>query len=374
MMRFLRSRRLPSINLLVGFLLSGLWIASCCDRKEELTYKPTPFKPAIPFYLEYYYKEPADNPTTKEGIALGKSLFSEKALSIDYTISCATCHNEKKGFADGLKVSKGVNGVLARRNAPGLTNTAFQTRFFWDGRDTSLEEQSLHPIQDPIEMGLTLNEAIARLQSNRQYPDLFFKAFGSKTVTADRIAKALAQFQRSLVSFNTKYDRFLIDQYTPTPEEKLGMDLFFQHPDPFAGLKGIRGGNCGDCHLQRTLMGRQDGFFGFHNTGLTTSGSADKGLQQITGLASDFGKFKAPPLRNVALTAPYMHDGRFNTLEEVLDHYNAEDLFTRPNVDGLITLGTNQKFGQSLMLTEPEKKAIISFLHMLTDTTLVQKP
>jgi cytochrome c peroxidase len=174
------------------------------------------------------------------------------------------------------------------------------------------------------------------------------------------------------MSFQTKYDRFLMEKYTPTSEEKLGMDLFFTHPDPFAGLAGIRGGNCGDCHLQQTLTGRPNGFESFHNTGLAVPGGNEIGLQKVTGLAADFGKFKTPSLRNIALTAPYMHNGRFATLEDVLDHYNSEELFSKPNVDILIQKGTNQKFGQSLMLTEPEKKAIIAFLHMLTDSTYIQ--
>jgi len=365
--------REQSAKIIFCFSLISIlcWGISCHKEKEDGFGNPILYKPAIPYYLENYYSEPGDNPTTTAGIELGRALFLEKQLSANNQISCATCHNPEKGFSDGFPLAKGINDVIGRRNSPGLLNVGFQKRYFWDGRDSSLEQQSLHPIQDPKEMGLSLQEAIVKLESIPKYPDLFGKTFGNKSITSDRIAKALAQFQRSLVSFGSKYDQFLLGLYTPSPVEKTGMDLFFQHPDPFAGLAGIRGGNCGDCHLSQTLMGRQDGFFGFHNNGLTDIGSADKGLQEYTGKPSDFGKFKPPPLRNIALTPPYMHDGRFNTLEEVIDHYNSEALFSRPNVDAVMTLGTNEKFGQSLLLTNQEKKAIISFLHMLTDSSFV---
>lgn len=358
------------------FGVLAIQMAGCsCSKEKETTYStPTPVSVSskLPWYIKNHYTEPTDNQTTEEGITLGEMLFNEKALSADNSISCSVCHDPKKAFADGLVVSKGINGILAPRNAPGLLNVGLQRKLFWDGRDTSLEQQSLHPIQNPDEMNLSIADAVRKLEQIPTYPDLFGKAFGDKKITGERIAKAIAQFERSLMSFKTKYDRFLMEKYTPTAEEKLGMDLFFTHPDPFAGLSGIRGGNCGDCHLPQTLTGRPNGFESFHNTGLVSTGDPETGLQKTTGLSTDFGKFKTPSLRNIALTAPYMHNGRFASLEEVLDHYNSEELFSKPNVDILIQKGTNQKFGQSLMLTEPEKKAIIAFLHMLTDSTYVQ--
>ena len=362
------------VQRLILCLLAIQLVGCGCSKEKETTYStPTPVSVSskLPWYIKTYYSEPADNPTTAEGIKLGEMLFNEKALSADNTISCAVCHDPKKAFADGLVVSKGINGILAPRNAPGLLNVGLQRKLFWDGRDTSLEQQSLHPIQNPDEMNLSIAEAVRKLEQIPTYPDLFGKAFGDQKITGDRIAKAIAQFERSLMSFKTKYDRYLLDQYTPTAEEKLGIDLFFTHPDPFVGLSGLRGGNCGDCHLPQTLTGRPNGFESFHNTGLVSTGDADIGLQKITGLSTDFGKFKTPSLRNIALTAPYMHNGQFATLEDVLDHYNDEDLFNKPNVDILIQKGTNQKFGQSLMLTTTEKKAIIAFLHMLTDSTYI---
>ena len=355
--------------------LLGLQILGCgCSKEEEITYsQPTLFSVSskLPWYIKNYYSEPAANPTTSEGIRLGEALFNEKALSADNTISCSVCHDPKKAFADGLVVSKGINGILAPRNAPGLLNVGLQRKLFWDGRDTSLEQQSLHPIQNPNEMNLSIADAVLKLKQIPAYSDLFGKAFGDKEITGERIAKAIAQYERSLISFASKYDRYLVDLYIPTAEEKLGMDLFFTHPDPFAGLSGIRGGNCGDCHLPQTLTGRPNGFEAFHNTGLLEAGGSEIGLQKVTGQSTDFGKFKTPSLRNIALTAPYMHNGKFTTLEDVLDHYNNEELFGNSNVDILIQKGTNQKFGQSLMLTSAEKKAIIAFLHMLTDSTYI---
>jgi cytochrome c peroxidase len=262
----------------------------------------------------------------------------------------------------------GIGSKIGKRNTPGLFNVGIQKKFFWDGRVNSLEEQSLHPIQDPNEMNMQLDQLITKLNSKKEYANLFGRAFGSKGISIDRVAKALAQFQRSLTSHNSKYDRYLKGQYIMTLEEQKGMTLFFQHPT--AG--SVRGGNCGDCHLPKTLSGKLDDFDGFHNTGLTELNSNDIGLKAITGKSADFGKFKTPDLRNIALTAPYMHDGRFQTLEQVLDHYNSETLFSKPNVDILIPAGRNEiSFDpiaeQSLKLTQTEKNSIITFLHTLTD-------
>lgn len=351
-----------------------IFVVSCGKEQENNSFSPTPQKPDLPYYFENLYAEPTDNPNTIEGVALGKALFFEKQLSRNGEISCATCHQPQKAFTDGLQKSEGIEGQIGPRNAPGLYNAGLFKRLFWDGRVLSLEEQSLHPIQDNKEMDLSLAEAVNRIQKIPGYVSLFQKAFGNKEVTIERIAKALAQFERSLISANSPYDKFLKGLYIPTEQEKLGMALFFTHPNPFAPPPGLRGGNCGDCHLPQVLVGNQNSFDGFHNTGLNENfdPNTDTGLEKFTGNASDRGKFKTPGLRNIALTAPYMHDGRFNTLEEVLDHYNHENLFDRPNVDPLITAGTNIRNGTSLGLTTEEKKAIIAFLHMLTDSSAIK--
>ena len=344
-----------------------------CRNNDEVTFKPpTRQSPEVPYYVKRYFSEPADNPTTQEGIALGRALFFEKQLSLDGSVSCASCHKPEYAFSDQVKVHQGIGGQTGKRNAPSLYNIGLFKRFFWDGRDTSLEQQSLHPIADPTEMGLSLVEAESRIQAIPKYPELFGKAFGTKQVSSMLIAKALAQFERSLVSYNSKYDRYLQGTYTPTAEEQLGIDLFFQHPISVGPVSSRRrGGNCGDCHLPQSLIGNQEGFDGFHNNGLETSfgSNSDIGLEKVTGKIADRGRFKTPNLRNIALTPPYMHDGRFATLEEVVDHYNKEGLFAHPNVDPLIPAGTNLPGGTSLGITAEEKKAIITFLHMLTDTS-----
>lgn len=358
-------------SIVSGALLSLLLLPGLFSCKKEAQLPPAPqlSPPAWPSYLSSFYQEPADNPSTAEGRQIGRDLFFEKALSLDYSISCASCHKPEFGFGDNTAFSLGIYAQKSKRNTPALLNAGLLRRLFWDGRDSSLESQSLHPITDSREMGLTLEEAIRRLQNIPSYPEKFKKAFGDPGISARRMAMALAQYERSLVSAGSRYDRFLQGKYQPDSTELLGMQLFFTHPDPFVPPSGLRGGNCGDCHLPKTLMGDLNRFDGFHNNGLLQSGSAETGLQSFTGKNSDFGRFKTPSLRNIALTAPYMHDGRFLSLEQVLDHYNSDTLFNRPNVDVLIQKGTNERFGNSLGLSENEKKAIIRFLHMLTDST-----
>jgi len=383
-LKTIKIRAISSISRICYFNLKNIFLLfllqSACNDKSKVNpdpvvnpdptfAKPTPASPNVPFYFQSLYKEPVDNLNTVEGVALGKALFFDKNLSADNTISCATCHRPENAFTDGIPLAVGIGGKVGKRNSPGLFNVAVQKKFFWDGRDTTLEQQSLHPIQDPNEMDMQLDKLVSKLNAVPDYLNLFGKAFGNKEITKEKIAKAFAQFQRSLFSKTSKYDLFLKGEYNMTLDEKQGMLLFFQHPK--AGR--IRGGNCGDCHLPKTLFGKSDGFDGFHNNGLTELNATDIGLQTITGRPADFGKFKTPGLRNIALTAPYMHDGRFQTLEQVLDHYNSETLFGKSNVDVLITEGVNEKSfdpieEQSLKLTNSEKKSIIIFLHTLTDT------
>ena len=302
---------------------------------------------------------------TVEGIALGKALFNDKNLSSDGTVSCQSCHLASAAFSDPRRVSLGVGGVPGTRNAMSLVNLAYQSHFFWDGRVTSLEQLMVEPMTRSDEMNLKPEQIEQRLQQNK-YIEKFSKAFEGKKPTFLLARKALSMYVRSLVSVNSKYDRALLGTYTPTPAEKRGMDLFFQHPDARAGL---RGGNCGDCHQTITVAGNTFGFDGFKNNGLSINNLQDLGLQSISGSLADLGKFKVPTLRNIALTSPYMHDGRFTTLEQVLDHYNDPALYANPNVDVIMKSSSNLRNGSSLGLTEQEKADIITFLHMLTDTT-----
>lgn len=316
---------------------------------------------------------PADNPTTQEGVLLGRMLFYDPRLSADGSISCASCHKLDKGMADDEVLSVGIRGQRTKRNSMALINLAWVNRFFWDGRSVSLEEQSLHPIQDPLEMANTLPNMVATIQRDAQYPQLFFRAFNTTTVTPELVGKALAQFERTLVSFNSKYDKYIRGELNLTQDELEGMVLFSTHPDPFSGARGLRGANCNDCHSVGLFQGRSIGFQAFLNNGIQPS-IIDNGLSSVTGNSDDQGKMRIPTLRNIALTAPYMHNGTLPTLEAVMDHYNHPDLFQRPGVDLLIRGAVNTRFDSKLGLTPSEIQKVIAFLHTLTDTSFANNP
>ncbi len=352
------------VNLLIIFLLAG------CKPNEPA---PEPVDVDVLTDAPYYFGEytiPNDNPMSEAGVELGRMLFYEKRLSQDNSISCGSCHQQKYAFTDGRQFSNGINDQVGTRNTMSLANLLWQQRFFWDGRASSLEGQALEPIQDPIEMHQTLDATVEKLKNTDTYPPLFDAAFGDPAITADRIGKAIAQFERTLISANSDYDKYIRKEYQPTVQEALGMELFFTHPLPD---EGIRGGNCGDCHLSFTTSGAR-GLLGFHNNGLDSDQNLSAGLFEVTKVAGDLGKFKAPNLRNIALTAPYMHDGRFNTLEQVLDHYN-EHVQMSSTLDPLILEASNLPVlpddEVKLALTGEEKEAIIAFLHMLTDDAFI---
>ena len=307
---------------------------------------------------------PNDNPTTQQGVYLGRMLFYEKKLSADNSISCGSCHEQSKAFTDGKPFGEGIGHAATARNSMSLTNLLWTRKFFWDGRAGSLEEQAVFPLTNQQEMGQTLEVSALKISNTGDYPSLFKLVYGDDKITGDRIVKALAQFERTLISCNSKYDQYLRNAYQPTPQELKGMELFMTGPDP---EKGIRGGNCIHCH-----GGPKTYLELFHNNGLD-SVPKDPGIEKITGLASDRGRFKAPTLRNIALTAPYMHDGRFKTLDEVLDHYS-EHIVQSEALSAFLRGQSNVSGGKSLYLLPEEKKEIIAFLNMLTDPAFVTDP
>ena len=329
-----------------------------------------PYQLQTPWYFPEYVI-PEDNPTTKQGVELGRMLFYEKQLSADNSMSCGSCHQQDKAFTDGKKLAVGITGDSISKNAMSLANLLWVKHFNWDGRTESLEAQAREPIIHPLELNLPLEEAVVKLQKTDIYPEKFQQAFGSDRITEENLLKALAQFERTLISDNSKLDQYWRKEYVPTEQEQWGMDLFYTHPEP---MMGLRGGNCGDCHLGSLTAGALEGYEGFHNNGLDTGNNLNEGLQKVTGNEYDKGKFRAPSLRNIALTAPYMHDGRFSTLEEVLEHYD-EHIQTSPTLDPLIVEASNEVPVQGapvkLKLTEDEKDAILAFLHMLTDSTFI---
>lgn len=316
---------------------------------------------------------PADNPMTEEGIELGHHLFFDKRLSGDLTMSCAGCHNQNFFFADlpSNPTSLGIAGIKGRRNAMPLFNLAWQEFFFWDGRAMSLEEQSLHPIIDPVELNTDLPTVISRLELDSVYPDMFRAAFGDNEITDYRIAKALAQFERTIVSAESKFDRVErvgTDSYTP--EEARGRELFFSD---FTST-GARGGDCFHCHgaVETSYLMGSFGKEGdqFRNNGFKANYTSDEGRAEVTNKPSDVGKFKIPSVRNVQFTFPYMHDGSLGTgadpLMELIEFYNSGIHASSPNLDPNMT----QNGFVDKNWTDQQKKDLKAFLETLTDFTL----
>ncbi|MBA4851331.1 cytochrome-c peroxidase [Emticicia sp. BO119] len=326
--------------------------------------KPEPYPLVYPANFGGRFTIPADNPLTKEGVHLGRMLFYEKQLSADNSLSCGSCHQQKLAFSDGRALSVGVDKSLTSRNAMALVNLLWVRNFFWDGRSASLEDQAVFPMTNPHEMGQSLDESVRKLQQTPVYPALFKKAFGTANIDADKIRKALAQFERTLISADSPYDRYLAGTYQPTSQELRGMTLFMEAPAP---ERGMRGANCGHCHGGPKTFKEL-----FHNNGLDAA-PKDTGIEAISHQASDKGRFRVPTLRNIALTAPYMHDGRFKTLEEVIDHYN-EHLQESATLSTFLRGTSNEKGGKTLLLNATEKADIMAFLHMLTDTTFINNP
>ncbi len=358
--------RVPLILLSAALLsLAGCKSDSDAVDPEGGVVPPTPYavKSPLPGTEKVLPDSPADNRLTEEGVELGRHLFYETALSSDNTISCGTCHRQELAFTDGLARAKGVNGAVSPRSAMSLANLAWESKLTWDGAASTLETQARIPIENPVEMHQSLSAGISRLQASPKYPAMFRKAFGSSTITEANTLKALAQFERTLISGNSRYDQYVRGNRTALSSyEEEGLQLFITHPNG-----QMRGGNCGDCHTG-DLQTNQE----FSNNGLDAT-FADLGLGLQTGRPTDNGKFRVPSLRNIALTAPYMHDGRFTTLAQVVDHYNQHVILNSPNVDALLLNTTNDPLQRSrtLDLTVAEKAKIVAFMQTLTDTAFV---
>ena len=325
---------------------------------------PTAYNLTLPTNFPQPQPIPATNALTVEGVALGRQLFYEKALSVNNVVACASCHRQELAFTDGLARAQGVNGAVSPRSAMSLANLAWEPKLTWDGAAVSLEIQARTPIENPVEMHQSLTVGVARLQATTTYPAQFRKAFGGSTITEENTLKALAQFERTLISSNSRYDKFRRGDRTALSSlEQQGLVLFTTHPNGT-----MRGGNCGDCH-----SGDLQTNHNFNNNGLDLT-FTDLGRGSQTGQPTDNGKFRIPSLRNIALTAPYMHDGRFTTLSDVVDHYNQHIVLNSPNIDPLLLNTTNDPRQQSftLDLTTAEKAQIVAFLQTLTDTTFTK--
>jgi cytochrome c peroxidase len=324
-------------------LLAALAVAAAAYAKKDE--KPW-FSPPLGLDAP---EAPADNPLTKEKAELGKLLYFDTRLSRDKTVSCATCHDPAKGWTDQAAVSTGIGGQKGGRSTPTVLNAAYSEVQFWDGRAGSLEEQAKGPIQNPIEMGFTHDEAAARIAAVAGYRRFFKKAFGDEKVDIDRIAKAIASFERTVVTGNAAYDRFEAgDKSALTEAQHRGMGLFFGKA------------NCSVCHAGRSFT---DG--DFHNIGVGMESKVfDKGRVAVSKQERDTGAFKTPTLRNLSATAPYMHDGSHKTLEDVIDYY---DRGGRENH----WLSSDMK---KLGLTKQEKADLVSFLKALDGDAVAVAP
>ena len=313
---------------------------------------------------------PATNPTTNEGATLGRVLFYDKNLSANQTIACASCHIQEKGFSDSNTLSLGFDGGTTRRHSMGLINARWYARgrFFWDERAATLEEQVLQPFQDPVEMGMTLDNVVSAVQNQSFYPELFNEAFGSTDINSDGISKALAQFIRSMVSVSSKYDLGRADVNIPTADfsnftesENNGKRLFFT-PKALGGL------SCIGCHSTEAFINPDAGAT---NNGLDLTSTDDLGVFEAIPNPRFLGAFKVPSLKNIELTAPYMHDGRFTTLEEVVEHYNS-GVQNHPNLNNALKDANGMP--QRLNMTAQEKTDVVNFLKTLTDNSITTDP
>lgn len=298
---------------------------------------------------------PADNPLTVEGVRLGRHLYYETGMSINNTVSCATCHMQESNFSTPATSGFGVNGQTAN-NVMIHSNLAWQDNFLWDGHAVSIEHVVQMTITDPIEMNNTWEAATNYLKSVPKYQKMFEAAFGPNAITEENTAKAIGQFVRTLVSANSKFDRVQRGEESFTALEEMGYQMF-----------NSEDGDCFHCHGDFTT-GNLFGAYGdlqFANNGIDSILTPGVGLEHTTGNAADRGKFKVPSLRNVEFSYPYMHDGRMTTLQDVIEHYNIGGYIT-PTIDPNM-----KKAGIGRNWSETQKQALVAFLKTLSDKSFL---
>lgn len=380
----LKKTSIIAVGIIVGIMACketesiGPLTPDSCESLTSIPYSPTSYTVQSPQGLPAM-EHPADNPITVQGIELGRHLFYDPILSRDSTISCSSCHKIEKAFTDGEPKAIGIDGRVGKRNSMSLINVGYnwiksrEYNFMWDGRFSTLEDQILRgPVEDPLEMDNTWENVETALRTHSTYPEMFREAFGiecKKDITRELVAKAIAQFERTLNSADAQYDK---DQWVPfeymTAQELRGFAIF---QGDAAGIPSAIDGECAHCHSfsqNKALFARN----GYSNNGLdaatTFNDFPDAGYGAVTGNAPENGMFREVSLRNIALTAPYMHDGRFATLEEVVDHYTS-GIQHAPN------LASELSTAQSLpTLTTAQKADLVAFLHALTDSSYFHKP
>jgi cytochrome c peroxidase len=342
-----------SKNVLICFSLILFLLLSSCNKDPVISpIQEETFRLEKPAHFPEIAFEFKNNPTSKEKFKLGRYLFYDPILSLDSSISCNTCHAQTHGFADhNIPLSKGINGFLSTRNAPSIFNIAWMpNNFMWDGGVDHLEKFPVFPITNPFEMGETMENILKKLSRNQFYKNLFKNAYGNEEITEHKLMQALAQFMVFIVSSNSKYDDVKKGNTTFTEKENNGYQLFKLH--------------CATCHKEPLFTD-----FSYRNNGLDEI-VKDLGREIVTKNNTDRGKFKVPTLRNIDFTYPYMHDGRFISLSEVIEHYTS-GIKASQTLDPTLVKG--------IVLTSTEKKELIAFLRTLNDfkllgDTLVAEP
>jgi len=332
-----------------------LMVASCNSEDDySAIAENSPYEFTVPSNFPEMQQDISNNYPTKYGVELGKKLFYDARLSKDNTISCAFCHEQSSAFTHhGHDFSHGINNLIGNRNAPAVQNMAFQSEYFYDGASNSIEMLSIVPIHNPVEMDETLPEIAEKLKQDAEYVRLFKGSFENQQISSANILKALGQFMTVMISADSKYDKYVRNEIggTLNAQELQGLDLFQN--------------NCASCHATDLFTDNS-----FRNNGLPPNPNLnDLGRETVTGFEYDRYKFKVPSLRNVALTAPYMHDGRFGSLQSVLNFYS-NGIQNTQNLDPLM-----QQHGTlGIQLTQEEKEAIIAFLKTLTDEKFISNP
>jgi cytochrome c peroxidase len=344
---------------LLLFVLLVVWAG--CRRDPALEgaqpdWVPTPLELDIPAWAvspSHPAIFPPGNPLTVEGVALGRRLFYEKALSDDYSMSCASCHRQEHAFNDPRRFSVGTDGSLGRRNAMSVQNVLWDHDFFWDGRAPTLEAQALGPVRDLHEMRNSWPVVEQRLRLMPDYPELFRRAFGTPGIDSMRVVRAIAQFERTLLSFGSPFDRYYYDGDTGalTEQQIRGMQLVFGEA------------RCSQCHMPPLFMDHEP-----RNNGLPAT--QDAGRAEVTGVSADRGRFKVASLRNIAVSAPYMHDGRFATLADVVGFYAEGVVLSTPNLDSHMIAWVNGEID----LDPQERADLVSFMEALTDPAFLADP
>ena len=349
------------------FILFLLFIQVSCDSDGsnpddllQYSYNPQPYILNLPTHFPQM-NIPSDNPLTKAGVTLGKHLFYDPILSADSTMSCGSCHIQSKNFTDGLAVSTGIDGLAGRRSSMSLVNIGFvNSGYFWDGRAKTLEDQALLPVEDPIELHNNWPDLVAKLQKHNSYPKMFREAFGitsKKEITKALAAKAIAQFERTLISKDSKFDKWKQGDVILDDIELIGNGIYFDD-DP-----DLPDGECGHCH--NTPLAFTDDYF---NNGLSAATTlldfADRGRGEFTGQLNDNGKFRAPTLRNIMYSAPYMHNGSLKTFDDVLAHYNS----------GGKSSIYKDKVLHNLQLDAFYLKCLTAFVKTFEDTVFIKNP